>query len=147
MSLLLPDNSCSEVDPVGFSFAAVRYGPELSAEHEWLRLDRDHAAGFEQRDAQMRVLPGRCTAIASETSIEVVLMVASEGTDGVVMIRHALAGDSVIEVENSLLEPVAVAEPGSGDAAIELPIRAGAPLRIVAKLERGSRIQVSTRAA
>ena len=141
MSLLLPHASNQFQRSVGFSYAAVRHGERLACEHEWLRLDSDAASGFDSSDAQVRVLDGNCLAIAGNDAIELELVIDASEPGSELVIRHDLAGESAIEVQDACGLAIHSADAGDRSPIIRMTVPAGS-VRVIARLERGSRLQV-----
>jgi hypothetical protein len=141
MSLLLPTVPTPTQPHVGFAYAAVRHGEDLACEHEWLRLDPDAASGFETRDAQVRVLPGHCMAIAGHAAIQVELVIEASEHGSELIIGHDLAGASAIEVQDAAGVAIRSADADEPAPFIRMAIPAGS-VRVVARLEQGSRLQV-----
>lgn len=141
MSLLLPTVPMSTQPHVGFAYAAVRHGEDLACEHEWLRLDPDTASGFETHDAQVRVLPGHCMAIAGHQAIEVELVIEASEQGSELVIGHDLTGASAIEVQDAAGAAICSTDADEHAPFIRMAIPAGS-VRVVARLEQGSRLQV-----
>ena len=141
MSLLLPHASPHIQRSVGFSYAAVRHGERLACEHEWLRLDPDAASGFDSNDAQVRVLDGHCIAIAGDDAIELELVIDATEPGSELVIRHDLAGESAVEVQDGAGMAIHATDAGDQSPIIRMTVPAGS-VRVIARLERGSRLQV-----